>query len=79
MCEVDTGDSAGTDKDAYGRWAFGVVGAMCFGVSEDYDALDAFFFCTLCFRAVTGPMHILFVLYRIPSAHPAKSHPQKTA
>ena len=52
---------------------------MCFGVSEDYGALDAFFFCTLCFGVVTDPMHIFFVLYRIPSVHPAKSHPQKTA
>ena len=68
-----------TAADAYGQWDIGVVEAMCFGVSEDYGALDAFFFCTLCFGVVTDPMHIFFVLYRIPSVHPAKSHPQKTA
>ena len=62
-CRADT---AGNEKGRKGHQGqegqsvFGVVGALCCGISEDYGSLEAFFFCPLCFCIIPGRLPTLY-------------------
>ena len=49
-----------TGTDFYGLWAYGVVGAMCFGISGVYGSLEAFFFYAMCFCIIPGRLPALY-------------------